>query len=134
MKQGTLRGFGHAHLTGATPPTDMTDDVVTLCATSPQPEAAAIRLSIKYAKRRFGYRQIDIARMCGWKKDNHLSSYAKGAASMPEKHFRKFAQVTGCNLLEQVQQRLSLTDHLAGRDSPNKRDEAALMQMLAVAA
>ena len=133
MKQELLRGFGASHLTGATPPTDMPDDVVTLCVASDNPEATAIRLSVLYAKRRFGYRQLDVAKLCGWKRDNHLSSYAKGAAYMPVKHYDRFAQVTGCNLLEQVQQRIALNARLDGRESENKREEAALLLMLEAA-
>jgi hypothetical protein len=133
MKQALLRGFGASYLTGAEAPVDMPDDVVTMCVASDQPEAVAIRLSIAYAKRRFGYRQIDIARLCGWKQDNHLSSYAKGAAYMPVKHYDRFAQVTGCNLREQVQQRIALNARLDGRESENKREEAALLLMLEAA-
>jgi hypothetical protein len=134
MKQELLRGFGAPYLTGATPPSAMPDDVVTLCVSSAQPEAAAIRLCIKFAKRRFGYRQLDIARLCGWERDNHLSSYAKGTAYMPVKHYDRFAQVTGCALLDQVQQRIALNARLDGRESENKREEAALILMLGVAA
>jgi len=134
MKQELLRGFGASYLTGATPPLDMPDDVVTLCIASDNPEASAIRLSIAYAKRRFGYRQLDIARLCGWERDNHLSAYAKGTLYMPVKHYDRFAQVTGCNLREQVQQRIALNLRLDGKESENKREEAALMLMLGVAA
>jgi|SRR4249919_162001 hypothetical protein len=134
MKQELLRGFGASYLTGATAPLNMPDDVVTLCVASDSPEASAIRLCIQYAKRRFGYRQIDIARLCGWTTDSHLSSYAKGAAYMPVKHYDRFAQVTGCSLLEQVQQRIALNARLDGKESENKREEAALMLMLGVAA
>ena len=132
MKQELLRGFGAPYLTGALPPNDMPDDVVTLCVASDNPEATAIRLCIKFAKRRFGYRQLDVARLCGWTSDNHLSSYAKGAAYMPVKHYDRFAQVTGSNLLDQVQQRIALNARLDGKETENKRDEAALALMLAV--
>lgn len=134
MKQGILRGFGAAHLTGAEPPRDMSDDVVTFCMASDSPEATAIRLCIQYAKRRFGYRQFDVAKLCGWRSDNHLSSYARGTADMPAKHYRRFAQVTGCNLLEQVQRRDELTTRLTGRETVNERDRAVLARMLAEAA
>jgi hypothetical protein len=130
MKQGVLRGFGAAHLTGAVPPQDMPDDVVTLC----EKESQAISWSIGYAKARFGYRQIDIARLCGWTTDNQLSAYAHGRADMPAKHYRRFAQVTGCNLLEQWQRRHELTHRMVGRESPNDRAKAVLARMLAVAA
>ena len=134
MKQGILRGFGTPYLTGALPPEDMDDDVVTLCIASDNPEASAIRLSIQYAKRRFGYRQIDIAKLCGWDTDNHLSSYHKGRADMPAKHYRRFAQVTGCNLLEQVQRRSELAVSLSGRNTPNDRERLALAMMMRNAA
>lgn len=131
MKQELLRGFGAPYLSGQLPPNDMPDDVVTLCASSAQPEAAAIRLCIKYAKRRFGYRQLDIARLCGWEKDNHLSAYAKGTLFMPVKHYDRFAQVTACALFDQVRKRVARNAELEGRDSENKREAAALDQMLA---
>lgn len=134
MKQHVLRGFGASYLSGATPPADMPDDVVTYCATSENPEAAAISLCIGYAKRRFGYRQIDVAKLCGWKSDNQLSAYAHGRAEMPAKHYRRFAQVTGCNLLEQVQRRVLTGARLTGQISSNDRNRAALAAMLREAA
>lgn len=129
MRQGNLRGFGAAYLTGAMPPEDMPDEVVTLCVASESPAAAAITLSIQYAKRRFGYRQLDIAKLCGWGSDNHLSEYKHGHAPMPDKHCRRFAQVTGCNLLEQVQRRIDLSLGLSGPASANDRERIALALM-----
>lgn len=134
MKQETLRGFGSAYLAGAMPPEDMPDAVVTMCIASDKPEATAIALSINYAKRRFGYRQIDIAKLCGWGSDNHLSEYKRGHAPMPGKHDRRFAQVTGCNLLEQVQRRIDLSLGLAGPVTANERERIALALMLQAAA
>lgn len=134
MKQGNLIGFGAEYLTGAVPPQDMADDVVTLCIASENPEAFAICAAILYAKRRFGYRQLDIAKMCGWDTDNHLSAYKKGRAAMPSKHYRRFAQVTGCNLLEQVQRRSELAVSLTGRTTTNDRERLAVALMLRAAA
>lgn len=134
MQQANLRGFGSEYLTGATPPQDMPDEVVTMCVASNAPEAAAIKLAIQYAKRRFGYRQLDIAKLCGWKNDNHLSSYKHDRAALPEKHYKRFAQVTGCNLLEQVQARIELSLSLTGRNTENDRERIALAMMLRAAA
>lgn len=133
MKQGNLSGFGTEYLSGAVPPQDMGDDVVTLCIASDNPEAFAICMAIQYAKRRFAYRQIDIAKLCGWTSDNHLSAYKKGLADMPSKHYRRFAQVTGCNLLEQVQRRSELAVSLTGRTTTNDRERLALALMLRAA-
>jgi hypothetical protein len=130
MKQGTLRGFGASYLTGAKQPADMPDDVVTLCKS----EADAILHSINFAKARFGYTQLDIAKLCGWPKDNHLSSYKRGAARMPEKHRARFAHVTGCNLLEQYERRQETVRKASGQLTANERERAVLARMLAVAA
>lgn len=131
MKQGLLRGFGASHMTGALAPVDMPDDVVAMCGDS---EAKAVLHSVNFAKARFGYTQLDIAKLMGWRSDSHLSAYKSGAAPMPEKHWRRFAQVTGCNLLEQVQTRNRARDCLAGRVSENDINKAVLARMLAVAA
>lgn len=131
MKQELLRGFGAPYLSGQLPPEDMPDDVVTMCAAQEMPEAVAIRLCLKYAKRRFGYRQGDVARLCGWARGNHLSHYAKGTEFMPVKHYDRFAQVTACNLLDQVQKRVAANLKLAGQESANKQEDAALHVMLA---
>lgn len=130
MKQGTLRGFGASYMTGAMPPADMPDDVVTTC----QNEADAIRRSIHFAQRRFGYTQLDIAKLCGWASDNHLSAYKRGLAAMPEKHHARFVMVTGCALLTQYQRRQEVLAEMAGIVTPNRRDDAVLARMLAVAA
>lgn len=130
MKQGLLRGFGAGHLAGAVAPFDMPDEVVTLCKT----EADAILWSINYATHRFGYTQRDIAKLCGWRGGNHLSSYARGAAAMPEKRQRRFAQVTGCNLLEQHQRRLEIIAAMAGTTTPNSVEKTVLAMMLRAAA
>lgn len=129
MKQANLRGFGASYLTGATPPTDMPDDVVTLCSS----EAEAILHSIRFAQKRFGYTQLDIAKLCGWSTDNHLSSYKRGNATMPDKHRDRFALVTGCNLLTQYMRRQEVLAELAGRVTPNKRNDAVLARMLEAA-
>lgn len=131
MKQGTLRGFGAPHLTGAVPPADMPDDVVTLCNS----EADAIKWSIAFAKRRFGYTQLDIAKLVGWKTDNHLSDYKKDPDSkMPEKHRRRFAQVTGCNLLEQYERRQETLRKATGQLTANERERDVVATMLRAAA
>ena len=64
----------------------MPDDVVTLCSS----EAEAILHSIRFAQKRFGYTQLDIAKLCGWTSDNHLSAYKRGNAVMPEKRRDRF--------------------------------------------
>lgn len=130
MKQGVLQGFGAPYLTGAVPPADMPADVVTLCRN----EADAIAHCINFAKARFGYTQLDIARLCGWKSDSHLSEYAHGAADMPGKHYRRFALVTGCNLLAQFQRRAELVERVSGKETPNDRAKAVLARMLVAAA
>lgn len=127
MKQGLLRGFGAAHLTGAVAPIDMPYEIVAQCDS----EAMAVLLSINFAKTRFGYTQLDIARLCGWTTDSHLSAYKRGVAVMPERRQRVFAQVTGCNLLEQWQRKQAIED---GTASANDLHRAVLAQMLAVAA
>lgn len=131
MKQELLRGFGSGYLTGAVSPSDMPDEVVTLCKS----EADAIRYSINFAKRRFGYTQLDIAKLCGWGTDNHLSTYKKHAhVPMPDKHRRRFAQVTGCNLLEQYERRQETIRAATGAITANERERAVLALMLGVAA
>jgi hypothetical protein len=131
MKQGILRGFGAPYLTGAVAPADMPDDVVTSCNS----EADAIRWSIAFARKRFGYTQLDIAKLCGWDSDNHLSSYKRHAeVRMPDHRRARFAQVTGCNLLEQYTRRQETLAAMAGAVPANKRDEIAVARMLAVAA
>jgi predicted transcriptional regulator len=130
MKQGLLTGFGASHLTGAIPPLDMPDDVVAMCKT----EAQAIARSISFAKARFGYTQLDIAKLLGMTGESHLSEYKSGKDQMPEKYWRKFAQVTGSNLLEQVQIRDRATDCLSGRVTENDINRAVLARMLMVAA
>lgn len=127
MKQHLLRGFGASYLSGAVPPVDMPDEVVAMCDGD---EAAAILHSINFAKARFGYTQLDIAKLCGWVSDNHLSAYKKGTADMPRKHHARFAQVTGCNLLMQVRK----LKRQQGKQTANDRNEAVLAQMLRVAA
>lgn len=132
MKQGTFQGFGAPYLACARAPIDMPDEVVTMCRGS---EAAAILHSINYAKRRFGYTQLDIAKLCGWSSDNHLSAYKKNPeVRMPDCRRDIFARVTGCNLLEQVRRRNEQQDELAGVLSPNKLNEAVVARMLGVAA
>jgi hypothetical protein len=131
MKQGVLKGFGAAYIGHAKAPVDMPDDVVTMCRGL---EAAAITHSINYAKRRFGYTQLDIAKLCGWASDNQLSAYKKNPdVRMPSHRRAVFAQVTGCNLLEQVRRRNEQQDELAGVLSPNKLNEAVVARMLEVA-
>lgn len=131
MKQEVLRGFGAPHLTGAVAPVDMPDDVVTLCHS----EADAILRSINYAKARFGYTQLDIAKLCGWSSDNHLSTYKRNRhVPMPDKHRRRFAIVTGCNLLEQYERRQETIRAASGTQTHNERERAVLARMLAVAA
>lgn len=131
MKQAVLHGFGAPYLTGAVAPIDMPDDVVTMCKS----EADAILHSINFGMTRFGYTQLEIARLCGWKTDNHLSSYKTDPeCRMPEKRRQKFAQVTGCNLLEQYVRRQETLAELAGVMCRNRRNEAVLARMLAVAA
>lgn len=129
MKQGNLRGFGAGYLSGATPPADMPDEVVTLCRS----EADAILHSINYAKARFGYTQLDIAKLCGWKTDNHLSAYKRGKAQLTDddQRWHRFAQVTGCNLLAQYQARHALTRR--GHETANELARAVLAQMLRAA-
>jgi len=129
MKQANLRGFGASYLTGAVPPIDMPDDVVTLCRS----EADAILHCINFGKARFGYTQLDIAKLCGWSSDNHLSSYKRGAAAMPAKHHDRFGHVTGCNLLTQYLRRQETIAELTGTVTANKRNEAVLARMLATA-
>jgi hypothetical protein len=130
MKQEVLKGFGTPYITGAIPPIDMPDDVVTVC----QSESDAIRYSIQFAKRRFGYTQLQIAQLCGWSSDNHLSAYKKGRAEMPPKHWRRFTQVTACNLLEQFDRRRKIAERISGRECPNQREAAVVARMMAVAA
>jgi hypothetical protein len=125
MKQHLLRGFGSSYLSGAMPPADMPDEVVAMC----ENEADAILHSINFAKARFGYTQRDIALLCGLSSDNHLSAYKKGREEMPRKHYVRFAQVTGCNLLAQVIRR----DRQQGRQTANDRNDAVLAQMLRAA-
>lgn len=125
MKQHLLRGFGAPYLSGAVPPADMPDEVIAMCSS----EADAIAWSINYAKARFGYTQRDIAHLCGWRSDNHLSAYKKGGEEMPRKRRARFAQVTGCNLLSQYLRR----NRQNGRDTANDRAEAVLALMLRAA-
>jgi hypothetical protein len=127
MKQGILRGFGAAHLTGAIAPIDMPAEVVAMCNS----EADAILHSINFAKARFGFLQADIAKLMGLRSDSHLSAYKSGAEAMPEKHYRRFAQVTGCNLIEQYHRTQEVT---SGKDSANERNKVALALMLRAAA
>lgn len=126
MKQHSLRGFGESYLTGATPPADMPEHIVGLCKS----EADAILHSINYAKARFGYSQRDVAKLCGWRTGSHLSDYKAGREEMPRKHWQRFAQVTGCNLLRQYRQRLRLIGHETSAD----RNAAIVEQMLRAAA
>jgi AraC-like DNA-binding protein len=113
------------------PPENMPEDVVTAC----ESEADAIRRSIKFAKRKFGYRQIDIAKLCGLESDNHLSAYKKARdGSMPEKHYDRFCQVTGCNLLAQYQARRDVIAGITGKQTQNDKDRALVERMLQVAA
>lgn len=131
MKQATLRGFGASYLSGAEPPVNMPDDVVTMCRN----EADAILHCIRFAQKRFGYTQLDIARLCGWSSDNHLSAYKRDPeVRMPEKHHDRFAQVTGCNLLAQYIRRQETIAELTGKVTQNSRNDAVLARMLAVAA
>jgi hypothetical protein len=131
MKQGVLRGFGAAHLSAAVPPQDMPADVLAMCRS----EADAILHSINFAKRRFGYTQLDIARLCGWTTDNHLSEYKRNReVRMPDKHRRRFAQVTGSNLLEQYELTQQTQRRASGNETANERNEAVVARMLQVAA
>lgn len=130
MKQGHLRGFGRPYLSGAVAPVEMPDAVVTLCKT----EADAIGHSINFAKARFGYSQLDIAKLCGWRSDNHLSAYKRGVAPMPEKRRRSFAQVTGCALLAQYELRQQTLREASGQLTENERARAVLAAMLMAAA
>jgi hypothetical protein len=131
MKQGNLRGFGTEYLTGAVPPIDMPPDIVAICRN----EADAIDRSIAFAKARFGYTQLDIAKLCGWKSDNHLSAYKKGTATLTDdpRRWKRFAQVTGCNLLEQYQEAKATTGRMTGQLSDNERNKAILAAMLRAA-
>lgn len=130
MKQGILRGLGAPYLSGAEPPRDMPDEVLTRC----QSEADAIRWSIEYARKRFGYRQIDIARLCGWRSDCHLSIYKRNPnVRMPTNRRARFAQVTGCNLLDQYTRRRDMLAELSAAHCQNTRDQLAVALMLRVA-
>jgi hypothetical protein len=131
MKQGTLRGFGTEYLTGAVPPVDMPYHIVALC----RDEADAVSQCIAFAKARFGYTQLDVAKLCGWRSDNHLSAYKRGTAALTDdpRRWKRFAQVTGCNLLEQYQQSKDITGRMAGQVSDNERNKAMLAAMLRAA-
>ena len=87
MNQAVFDGFGPQGKLWRKPE-NMPGEVVALCKS----EADAITWSINYARKRFGYRQIDIAKLCGWESDNHLSAYKKAPdGSMPTNRWNRFA-------------------------------------------
>lgn len=137
MKQGKFKGFGaesRGHLYPALTPVNMPDEVVTLCMADRNPAAAAVAHTLNFARARYGYSQLDVARMCGWKSASYLSEIARGTKAMPALKADRFVIVTGCNLLGQVIERQRLERRLAGAETPNERNRTVLARMLAVAA
>lgn len=126
MKQGNFEGFGPQGKLWRKP-ANMPQSVVALCKT----EAHAVARSIAYAKARFGYTQLHIAKLCGWASDNHLSAYKRGTPlTDDEARWERFAQVTGCNLLAQVRERDSAERKDAGHMTENERERAVVALML----
>ena len=91
-------------------------------------EAHAVRLSLDYAKRRFGYRQADIAELMGVHKAR-LSQWRRSEHPMPEKHRRFFTHATGCNLLLQHVEDVEARKKATGQWTERERDDAIVALM-----
>lgn len=105
-------------------PSQMPLDIVALCTD----EAHAVRLSLDYAKRRFGYRQADIADLMGVHKAR-LSQWRRAEHPMPEKHRRFFTHATGCNLLLQHVEDVEARKKATGQWTERERDDAIVALM-----
>ena len=137
MKQAVFSGFGAKGAVYATPvivPVNMPDEVVTLCVADKSPEAVAVAHSLNFARARFGYSQLDVAKRCGWGSASYLSEIAHGRKAMPETRVENFVLATGCNLLGQVIHRKRIEERISGRETANERSRAVLAAMLRAAA
>lgn len=128
MKQANFKGFGPTDKGGPLwrKPADMPDEVVTLCVADKHPQAVAIAHSLNFARARFGYSQLDVAKRCGWKSASYISEIAHGHKAMPEDRIERFLAATGCNLLEQVIYRQRIEERIAGKETSNERNRAVL--------
>ena len=138
MNQVIFEGFGPTDQAVCKwrPPSDMPDEVVTLCCEGNdrlQAMQAAVVHSLNFARARYGFRQEDVAKRTGWESGSFLNEIAKGHKAMPETRVENFLLATGCNLLGQVIKRKQLEERITGRETPNERNRAVLAAMLRVA-
>lgn len=112
-------------------PVAVTDELVTMC----HDEAAAVRMSLQIARKRYGLTQRDVALRCGWRSSSYLSEIASGTGKcMPEKRVRFFVYATGCRLLEQWIERHKAEHARDGTMTRREREEAAVDAYLTRAA
>lgn len=119
-------------LQGVTPfadaPMDAPEDVLLDCTS----EAEAVRRCLDFAKKH-GINQTTVASFCGWKSSSFLSEIAnpENEKSMPENARRRFAFITGWNLVDQWHEREELKKRLNGKQTENDRRSRAVELMVA---
>jgi hypothetical protein len=124
--QGCFESFGPTDRSVAQwrLPVRMGPDIVALC----QNEAHAIRLSLDFAKRRYGYRQQDVAELMKIRTPR-LSEWRKPENTMPAKHRKWFCHATGCALLEQHIEDVEARKRATGQLSERERDAVIVALM-----
>lgn len=124
MKQLSLQGVTPF----ADAPMDAPEDVLLDCHS----EAEAVRRCLEFAKRH-GITQKTVATFCGWKSSSYLSEIANPGNEkvMPEDKRRRFAFITGWNLVDQWHAREELKKRLNGKQTENDRRNKAVDLMVA---
>ena len=102
---------------------DAPDSAITLCRS----EAHAVQICLTLAMRRYGRNQKTVAEMCGWSTDTCLSEAAKESnpRRIPKTKRNRFANATGCNLLNQYIARKEAERLAGGKTTEQDRADFA---------
>lgn len=105
--------------------TDQPANIVAIC----EDEAHAVRLSLQFAKSRYGYTAKDVAALMGVQR-SRLTEWQHTERRMPEKHRRMFMHATGCALLRQYTEKAEADRWAKGGMTRSERDRAIVALMV----